>query len=143
MTSVHRAPMRSRSDAVDHAAAVERALDRGVVGVGRLGAAHEQDRLARRLERFAAVPEGAFVWTVDADGQAHVGRITGPWRDDPDGADLDLADVRDCDWRVAPSVPAAVQATLRRGGRNFQQIHAEGVEQQTREIWLSLRDGTT
>lgn len=137
-TPVYRAPMRSRSDEIDHGAAVERALDLGLVGVGRLGAEHEQDRLVRRLERFAEVPAGAFVWTVDADGQPHLGRITGALRQDPDGRALDLVDVRPCEWRTAPSVPAGVAQTFARGGRNFQQVHAPGVERQTQEVWDAL-----
>jgi hypothetical protein len=140
MTSdpVYRAPMRSRSDAIDHGAAVERALTLGLVGVGRLGAEHEQERLARRLERFAAVPDGAFVWTRDADDLPHLGRIAGPLRHDLEGGAHDLADVRPCEWRVAPTVPPGVAETFARGGRNFQQVHAPGVEDQTRQIWAAL-----
>ncbi|MCW2769161.1 MAG: hypothetical protein JWR27_594 [Aeromicrobium sp.] len=138
---VHRAPMRSRSDDIDAGATVERALSLGVVGVGSWGRKDEQDRLARRLERFAAVPEGSFVWTVDVDGLAHLGRITGPLRTDPDGAAYDLVHVRSCEWRPSVRVPAGVEATFARGGRNFQQVHAPGVGRQTQGIWDELVGG--
>ncbi|MCW2826127.1 MAG: hypothetical protein JWQ91_3044 [Aeromicrobium sp.] len=140
---VHRAPMRSRSDDVDAGATVERALALGVVGVGALGREDEQDRLARRLERFATVPEGSFVWTVDVDGLAHVGRITGPLRTDPDGTAVDLVHVRPCEWHPSARVPAGVEATFARGGRNFQQVHAPGVGRQTQEIWAELTEGAS
>lgn len=143
MPPVYRAPMRSRRDDVDHAAAVERALVTGVVGVGgrlsrvpvdlddavRLTDQEHGERTARRLERFAAVGEGATVWTRSADG-LHVGQVVGPWRYDasPEAHALDLVNVRDCAWEPDPvppgRVPAAVTATFARGGRNFQEIRA-------------------
>ena len=58
------------------------------------------------------------------------GTLTGPWRYDADPAayEADLVNVRDCDWADDPRpehrVPAAVAATYRRGGRNFQRIRA-------------------
>ncbi len=141
MTSAYRAPMRSRLDSVDPDLAVERALDLGLVGVGgRLsspprdlaeavaGVSDEHDeRVARRLERFAAVPDGAEVWTRDPAGLFHRGRVEGAWRYDADPAahDADLAHVRPCAWEppvAEHQVPAAVAATFRRGGRNFQRI---------------------
>lgn len=131
--------MRSRRDDVDHAAAVDRALRLGVVGVGEA----TEERAERRLERFVAAPVGAFVWTRDPrSGAVHLGRITGPWRRDEDGAAVDLVNVRDCDWVAQPVdaalVPAAVAQTFGRGGRNFQQIHPGDVEARTATTWERL-----
>lgn len=131
--------MRSRRDDVGHAAAVDRALSLGLVGMGEA----TEDRAERRLERFVAAPEGAFVWTRDPrSGALHVGRITGAWRRDEHGAPVDLVNVRDCDWAAEPVdaalVPAAVAQTFGRGGRNFQQIHPGDVEAQTAAVWERL-----
>ena len=38
-----------------------------VAAVEAVAAAHDE-RTAARLERFAAVPDGSFVWTRDGDG---------------------------------------------------------------------------
>lgn len=141
--AVHRAPMRSRDDAVDPGLAVERALALGVVGMGgRLarppaslaealaGLSELDERAARRLERFAALPEGDEVWTRDTDGRYRHGVLTGPWRYDA-GADAwtaDLVHVRDTRWDPESldevAAPAAVVATFARGGRNLQRIRA-------------------
>lgn len=138
MQPVYRAPLRSRRDDVDHAAAVEWALAHALVGVGEVA----DERGERRLERFVAAPEGAFVWTRHPDGEVYLGRITGPWRRDERGRPTDLVNVRDCDWMVEPVdaalVPAAVRQTFARGGRNFQQIHPGGVEEQTAALWDRL-----
>jgi hypothetical protein len=135
--------MRSRRPDVVPGLAVDRALVLGLCGVGgRLSvpprdladalARTEQEydaRTARRLERFLAVPEGATVWTRDEDGMFRRGILTGPWHYD-DGAaarEADLVHVRACTWdgpRPEHEVPAAVAATFRRGGRNFQRIRA-------------------
>jgi hypothetical protein len=135
---VYRTPLRSRRDDVDHAAAVERALRVGVVGMGEA----TDERSQRRLDRFAAAPAGAFAWTRHPDGATYVGRITGPLRRDDDGAVVDLVNVRDCDWveqPVDPSlVPAAVAQTFARGGRNLQQIHPGDVEAETARVWRRL-----
>ena len=135
---VYRTPLRSRRDDVDHAAAVERALRLGVVGMGEA----TDERAERRLDRFAAAPVGAFVWTRHPDGRTYVGRLTGPLRHDAGGAAVDLVNVRDCDWGgppVDPSlVPAAVAQTFARGGRNLQQIHPGDVEAQTASLWRRL-----
>lgn len=136
---VYRAPLRSRRDDVDHAAAVDRALRLGLVGTGEA----TEERAALRLERFVAAPDGAFVWTRHPrSGAVHIGRITGPWRRDEHGAPVDLVDVRDCDWAAEPVdvalVPAAVVQTFARGGRNFQQIHPGDVEAQTAALWDRL-----
>lgn len=137
--------MRSRDDAVDPLLALERAFSLGVVGMGgRLarppsslaealaGLSAVDERAARRLERFAALPDGEHVWTRDADGRYRHGVITGPWRYDTDPAArrADLVHVRATRWDPESldevSVPAAVVATYARGGRNFQRIRALG-----------------
>jgi len=143
--AVHRAPMRSRDDAVDPVLALERAFALGVVGMGgrlarppgslaealaELSAADE--RAARRLERFAALAEGEEVWTRDVDGQYRHGVITGPWRYDaaPGAWVADLVHVRAARWDDEAldevAAPAAVVATFARGGRNLQRIRALG-----------------
>lgn len=152
---VYRAPMRSRRDDVPLDASVARALRTAVCGVGGVLAPPPDDldhavllarnqydeRLARRIERFAAVPIGAFAWTRDGDGEFWLGRLAGPWRYDAGAAAaaVDLVHVRDCEWLDAPvpygTVPAAVLATFARGGRNFQRIHDPGVDAQTRRAW--------
>lgn len=118
--------------------AVDRALSIGVCGMGEA----TDERSVRRLERFIAVPAGSFVWTRDVDGSTYVGRITGPWRHDPAGAEVDLVNVRDTDWVSEPVdpalVPAAVAQTFARGGRNFQQIHPGNIETETAELWDRL-----
>ena len=135
---VYRTPLRSRRDDVDHAAAVERALRLGVVGMGQV----TDERAQRRLDRFATAPLGAFVWTLHPDGATYLGRITGPLRRDDDGAAVDLVNVRDCDWIDQPVdaslVPAAVAQTFARGGRNLQQIHPGDVEARTALVWRRL-----
>lgn len=153
--SVYRAPMRSRRDDVDHAAAVRRALRLGLCGVGgRLDrppadlaaaiaavAATYDERTAARLERFTAVPEGAFVWTMDGDGGFFLGRVTGPWRYDPALAAhaVDLVHVRGCDWLEDPVLPRrappAVAQTFARGGRNVQRIRHPEAAAQTQAVW--------
>jgi hypothetical protein len=142
MTAVYRAPMRSRCDAVEPRATIERARQLGLCGFGRLARSPgEKDRLARRVARFADVDDGAFVWTRDADGLFWLGRISGSYFYDSDdaAAAVDLVHVRPCDWLSEPllesHVPAAVIATFHRGGRNFQQTHHPSVGRATRRIW--------
>jgi len=136
MVAVYRAPMRSRRDGVDPASTRDRALSSGLVGFGQTG---DDSRSARRVERFADVPDGAFVWTRDPDGLYWLGRIAGPYRYDDRGADADLVHVRPCRWLDRPlpehHVPAAVVATFARGGRNFQQTHDPDVGEQTQRLW--------
>jgi hypothetical protein len=138
LSPVYRAPMRSRRDDIDDAAAVDRALRLGVVGMGEV----TDERAERRLERLVAAPDGAFVWTRRPSGTVHVGRVTGAWRRDDAGADVDLVHVRDCDWVTEPVdpaiVPTAVAQTFARGGRNFQQIHPGDVEARTAALWERL-----
>lgn len=140
----YRAPMRSRRDDVDPAQGVLRGLALGVCGVGgRLDqpppdvasalAMTERrygERRARALRRFIEVPVGSVVWTLDDDGWVHRGTLAGPWRYDGTRAawEADLVHVRPCAWTPlgTEQVPAAVQATFRRGGRNFQRIRALG-----------------
>lgn len=143
MAAVYRAPMRSRSDDIDPQASLDRALVTGVVGFGDVGFG---ERSARRIERFANVENGAFVWTRDADGLYWLGRIDGPYRrdDDPDAVAVDLVHVRPCRWLgepiLEPDVPPAVLATFGRGGRNFQQTHDPGVGPQTERLWDTRSD---
>jgi hypothetical protein len=89
-----------------------------------------------------SAPPGSFVWTRDAAGRTYVGRLTGPWRYDPDGAAVDLVNVRDTEWVAEPVdaalIPAAVAQTFARGGRNFQQIHPGDVEARTAALWERL-----
>lgn len=130
--------MRSRRDDIDHAAAVERALARGVVGMGQA----TDPSAERRVDRLAAAPDGSFVWTRHPDGRTFVGRIVGPLRHDADGAEVDLVNVRDCDWVAEPVngalIPAAVAQTFARGGRNWQQTHPGNVAEQTELLWERL-----
>ncbi|OKH74552.1 hypothetical protein EB72_16210 [Mycobacterium sp. SWH-M1] len=135
MTLVYRAPMRSRDDGIDPQLVRDRAFAKGLCGFGRI------DVPQRRVERFAAAPDGSFVWTRDEDGLFRLGRLDGPYAYDADGEDVDLVHVRPCRWREAPLVesrcPAAVLATYDRGGRNFQQIHDAQVGAQTLHVWNS------
>ena len=138
--AVYRAPMRSRRDEVDVGATIERALTRGLCGFG--GPKEPPDeRLARRIERFCEIEEGSFVWTRDPDGLYWLGRITGPYfyDDDKAAAAVDLVHVRPTQWLaepiLEPRVPAAVLATFRRGGRNFQQTHDTTVSAESQRLW--------
>ncbi|WP_076118014.1 GAF domain-containing protein [Mycobacterium sp. IS-2888] len=144
MVAVYRAPMRSRDDAVDPQAAIDRARRLGVCGFGqRVSQPAEEERLVRRVARFAELDDGSFVWTRDTDGSFWLGRICGPYLYDADktAAAVDLVHVRPCDWLSVPlleqDVPAAVVATFRRGGRNFQEIHHPSIDVETQTIWDS------
>lgn len=157
---VYRAPMRSRDDSVPGGAAVERALELGMCGVGgRVSGAPSSvaeaaravadtvgERTAARLERFAAAPSGSLVWTRDADGLLWLGRLAGPWRYDPsrEAAEVDLVHVRPCDWLDRPvdaeHVPPAVRASFDRGGRNWQRIRAPGGAAATSRVWSGYRN---
>ncbi len=124
---VYRAPM------VD---GVRRALELGLCGMS----AHDE-RGERRVDRFAEVPDGSFVWTRDADGEYFVGRLMGPLRhDDSDEAvAAGLTEIRPCVWTDQPvpehEVPAATLQTFARGGRNFQETHHPDVWAQSVEVW--------
>ena len=157
--AVYRAPMRSRDDEVPVGLAVARALAIGVCGIGGPlnsppGSLEEAivrqeqargARFARRLERFAAAPVRAFVWTRDDDGMLWLGRIVGDWRYDAsaEAAAVDLVHVRDCDWLAAPvpsgEAPPDVRATFARGGRNWQRIRPPDAFPLTAAIWDAHR----
>lgn len=143
MVEVFRAPMRSRDDGVDVAATIARARGQGVCGFGERTV--DPDRLSRRIARFAEAPEGSFVWTRDPDGLYWLGRICGDYFRDTAAAAaaVDLVHVRPCRWLPEPlleqHVPAAVLATYRRGGRNFQQTHDDAVGTQTLRLWDARR----
>jgi hypothetical protein len=141
--AVYRAPMRSRRDDVDVGATIERALARGVCGFG--GPKRPSDEhAAHRIERFRRVELGSFVWTRDPNGLYWLGRIAGPYfyDDAAAAATVDLVHVRECDWLptslTEQAVPAAVIATFRRGGRNFQQTHDPSVGAESLRIWDEL-----
>ncbi|WP_127782628.1 GAF domain-containing protein [Rhodococcus sp. X156] len=156
---VFRAPMHSRREDAGPGPSVARALALGVCGTGGVlslapadlataverAAAELDERTARRLERFGAVPDGSFVWTRDAEGSYWLGRLDGPYRYDgsPEAAAVDLVHVRDCQWRETPvpepEVPAATLQTFARGGRNFQQTHDGRVAEQTARLWSDPR----
>ncbi|MCP2192874.1 GAF domain-containing protein [Williamsia deligens] len=115
---------------------VRRALELGLCG---MSAADE--RGVRRVERFAQVPDGSFVWTRTSDGDHFLGRLSGPLRDDlgDEAVASGLVHVRSCTWTDDPvperEVPPATLATFARGGRNFQQTHDPAVWAQSAEIW--------
>jgi hypothetical protein len=141
MPDVYRAPMRSRSDGIDLQPTIDRARARLVCGFGRLVTRpRDEQRLARRIDRFAEIRDGSFVWTRDARGLFWLGRIDGPYfyDDDTAAAAVDLVHVRPCIWLTAPllesEVPTAVVTTFGRGGRNFQQTHDPTVGPETERI---------
>lgn len=147
MVAVYRAPMRSRNDAVAPQATIDRARRLGLCGFGQfVSRPPERERLARRVARFADLDEGSFVWTRDTDGWFWLGRISGPYGYDADeaAAAVDLVHIRPCEWLATPileqDVPAAVVATFRRGGRNFQQIHHPSIDRETQRIWVACRN---
>ena len=142
MVAVYRAPMRSRNDAIEPQAAIDRARRLGLCGFGRsVSRPGEQERLVRRVARFAEVDQGSFVWTRDTNGWFWLGRISGPYSHDADetAAAVDLVHIRPCEWLSTPileqDVPVAVIATFRRGGRNFQQLHHPSIDKDTQRIW--------
>jgi len=141
--AVYRAPMRSRRDDIELRATIERARTRGLCGFGGPIQPPPDDRLARRIARFREIEEGSFVWTRDSDGLYWLGRIQGPYFYDGDeaAAAVDLVHVRPTRWLTEPllehQVPAAVIATFRRGGRNFQQTHDSTVGAESLRIWES------
>ena len=142
--SAYRAPMRTLS--VDDGTAAEWAIATGVVGLdGAVPTKAEcldevltavdlelDERTARRIRRFTLAPAGSLVWTRDRSGGLHLGRLGRGQRyaHDADAHQLGLPHQRDCDWAAGPVpaglVPAAVIETFARGGRNWQQIRADG-----------------
>ena len=152
---IYRAPMRARDRDLPEGTGAAYGLERGLVGIGdELAAspatideaidaarATHGDKAARMLERFAQLADGAFVWTEDAEGAFHLGRITGPWRyDDSMGARaVGIHHVRPVRWLDRPigdrEVPPAVAHTFARGGRNFQRTHDGEAERETAALW--------
>jgi hypothetical protein len=135
--------MRSRDDGIDVGQTIARALRLGVCGFGTLRV--DEDRLAQRIARLVDVPDGSLVWTRDPDRLFWLGRIDGPYRYDTSSAaaKVDLVHVRPCRWGSAPvlepEVPAAVLATYRRGGRNFQRTNDAAVGTESLRLWNSRR----
>jgi hypothetical protein len=135
---IYRAPMRARDLDVPPGAGADYGLAAGVVGIGR----GRGEKAARGLHRFATLPAGAFVWTRDRAGKYHLGRITGPLREDrsPAALAVGIAHVRDTAWLARSfdeaEVPSAVARTFARGGRNFQRTHDGEAERLTAELWL-------
>jgi hypothetical protein len=131
--------MRSRRDDVDPRLAVERALELGLCGMGTT----DDVRAERRLERFAAAPDGTYAWTRSPAG-FHLGRLTGPcWHDDAEAAvAADLVHVRPCEWIDEPVdpalVPEQVSYAFSRGGRNLQRIGTPGAGEATHHTWRRL-----
>ncbi|MGF2948234.1 GAF domain-containing protein [Microbacterium alcoholitolerans] len=151
--------MRSREDDVPHGAAADRALEQAVCGIGgrltpspaslsdALTAADATygERIARRLERFAAAARGSFVWTRDTYGWFWLGRLSGAWRYDSSAPAwvVDLVHVRSCEWIPDPipdqEVPLSVQRAFARGGRNWQQIRATDAAPASARVWSRHR----
>lgn len=136
---VFRAPMRPRDRELPPGAGADWGVDVGLVGIGDAlpaipaslddavaAAAREHGaRAGRMLERFAAVPGGAVVWTRTSEGTFRRGVVIGPWRYEA-GSPVGVVHVRPCAWSDEAAgrdaVPAAVAAAFARGGRNFQRI---------------------
>lgn len=156
---VLRAPMRARERPdVAPGAGAAFGLEHGLVGTGdaldvvpesveeAVAAARDRhgEKAGRLLGRFAEHPEGSYVWTRDADGGLHLGRITGPWRyeDSPAARAVGIHHVRPTTWAPGPvpedDVPAAVAHTFGRGGLNLQRTHDEAAEEQSAALWAAL-----
>jgi hypothetical protein len=131
--------MRARDLEVAAGAGAEFGLSSGLVGI----AVGRGEREARRLHRFATVPEGAFVWTRDRRSGYRLGQICpGGVREvqsDAAAGAVGITHVRAVRWleRVfaEDEVPAAVAQTFHRGGRNFQRTHDREAERLTAELW--------
>jgi hypothetical protein len=158
---VVRAPMRPRDRELPDGAGADHGLRSGVVAMGGVlepapatlaeavaaTQAEHGERAGRLLLRFAALPDGTFVWTIDGDGAFRLGRITGPWRYDTSAGAraTGLHHARPADWSLGPiaagDVPAGVAATFARGGRNAQRIHDADTERRTAALWEALAGG--
>jgi hypothetical protein len=139
--------MRSRIQDAPAGAGATWGVSNGVVGIGeRLPSVPDGlaeavsmtsrvhgERAGRAVLRFARVPVGAFVWTRELDGALRVGQIAGEWRyvECTGAIAVGIHHVRPCRWSgeafTMETAPAAVVATLKRGGRNFQRIHDDNV----------------
>lgn len=99
------------------------------------------EKAGRMLRAFAALPDGTFVWTREAEGAYRLGRIAGPWRydDSPAAREVGIHHVRPARWLPATfddeRTPAGVLHTYGRGGRNLQRTHDEDAEIATRALW--------
>ncbi len=147
--------MRARDLDARPGAGAELGLAKGMVGIGdalpvvpgslddAVAAATDAHgaKAGRNLHRFAALPDGAFVWTRVGDGSYRLGRIAGPWRYDasPAARTVGIHHVRPTRWLDRPfgadEVPAAVAETFARGGRNLQRIHGDAVGERTAAAW--------
>lgn len=153
--AVLRAPMRAR-DRPDVPAGTGAAfgLRHGVVGIGGAPGPPPRDlddalaraptlRARRQLERFADVPDGAFVWTRDPDGHLWLGLLAGPWRYDPSAGAraCGIHHVRPATWAERPvayaDVPGAVRRSFDRGGLNLQRIRAADVDR-VAALWEAI-----
>lgn len=160
-TPIYRARMRARDRDASPGAGAQFGVAHGVVGIGdrlrraprsldaAVAAAGREHgaKAARMLERFAALPDGVFVWTRDGDGAYHLGRVAGPWRYDDSAAarEVGIHHVRPATWlerRFAEDeVPPAVAATFARGGRNLQRTHDARAEERTAALWAEAGGG--
>jgi hypothetical protein len=133
--------MRARDAEVAPGAGAEYGLARNVVGIGPGGG----EKAARALHRFAALPEGVFVWTRDQEGRYRLGRIAGPLREDAsrEARTVGITHVRPARWLAhaftEDEIPAAVAQTFARGGRNFQRTHDDEAERISGELWERWR----
>jgi hypothetical protein len=138
-TEIYRAPMRARDLDLPPGAGAEFGLAHGVVAIG--------DVPERARRRFAELPDGALVWTRDANLRYRVGRIGGPCRVDDSAAarEVGMRHVRPADWLdlafTAREAPDAVVKTFGRGGRNFQRTHDEAAERETARLWERASKG--
>jgi hypothetical protein len=84
-----------------------------------------------------------FVWTRDRAGGYHLGRLSGPLREDnsPEARAVGIVHVRPVSWLGRTfndaEVPRGVAATFARGGRNFQRIHDLEAERLTARLWTA------
>jgi hypothetical protein len=129
--------MRPRDGNAPACAGASFGVEHGVVGIG----VANDERSARRLHRFAELPDGVFVWTRTGDGNYRLGRMDGPASEVDSAAAraVGMRHVRPAEWLERAfdedEVPAGVAATFARGGRNFQRIHDHDVERRTAALW--------
>ena len=131
---IYRAPMRAREPDLAPGAGADVGLAHDLVGIGDVG--------DHAVERFAALPDGTFVWTRSSDGLFHLGRIAGPCTTaSEDALTVGLRHVRPATWLDRPlredEAPSGVVATFARGGRNLQRTHDATAERLTAELWAS------